>query len=74
MSQEQCNVGTLIPLTTDLQQRYDQLKAPQCTNLTYINTFIHEMLLFASDAEISDILCHFRDAVSKLDRIHVMTS
>ena len=71
MNSELCHVGVPTPLPSALQQRYDQLSSPQCTDLTYINTFLYKMLLMTSDAEIRDILCHLRDAVSKLDRIHV---
>ena len=74
MSEEQCNVGPLNPLSTSLQQRYDQLQAPQCTNLTYINTFLNKMLLFINDNEIRNILCHLSEAVSKLHQIHVSTA
>ena len=71
MEEEWCEVGPLIPLPTALQQRYDQLEAPQCTNLTYINTFRDKMLLFINNAEIRDILCHLSEAASFLNRIHV---
>ena len=71
MPQEWCEVGPLTPLPTALQQCYDQLDAPQCTNLTYINTFRDKMLLFINDAEIRDILCHLSEAASNLNRIQV---
>ena len=75
MATETCHVGPLTPLPTNLQQRYTQLSSPQCTNLTYINTFLHKMLLFtAHDAEIRDIVGHFREAISNLDGIHVSTT
>ena len=74
MPREWCEVGPLTPLPTTLQQRYDQLEAPQCTNLTYINTFRDKMLLFINDAEIRDILCHFSEAASNLNRIQVSTT
>ena len=73
MPQEWCEVGPLTPLPTALQQRYDQLEAPQCTNLTFINTFKDKMLLFFNDAEIRDIHCHLSEAASYLNRIHVST-
>ena len=77
MSQEWCEVGPLTPLPrtfeSDLQQRYYQLQAPQCTNLTYINTFRDKMLLSINDAKIRDILCHLSEAASYLNRIHVST-
>ena len=71
MTEEWCEVGSLTALPTALQQRYDQLEAPQCTNLTYINTFRDKMLLFINDAQIRDILCHLSEAASILNRIHV---
>ena len=72
MTEEWCEVGSLTALPTAFQQRYDQLEAPQCTNLTYINTFRDKMVLFINDdAEIRDILCHLSEAASILNRIHV---
>ena len=72
MPQEHCSVGNLTPLSTALQRRYDQLEAPQCTNLTYIYTFFYKMILMTShDAEIRNILCHLNDAASNLNLIHV---
>ena len=73
MPHEWCEVGTLTSLPSALQQRYDQLEAPQCTNVTYINTFRDKMLLFINDAEIRDILCHLSEAASYLNRIYVST-
>ena len=70
MPEEQCNVGTVIPLPTSLQQRYDELQAPQCTNLTYINTFLNKLLLF-NDNEIKNIRCHLIEAAPQLDHIQV---
>ena len=64
-------MGPLIRLPTTLQQRYNQLQEPQCTNLTYINTFFHKMLSFISDDEVGNILCHLSEAASKLNLIHV---
>ena len=74
MPEEHCNVGPLTPLPTSLQQRYDQLQAPQCTNLTYINTFFYKLVLFINDDEIRNILCHLSEAVSQLHHIHVSTA
>ena len=71
MSYEACYVGEQTALSTDLQQRYDQLQAPQCTNSTYINVFINKLLPMYHDADIREILCHLWSAVSQLDRIHV---
>ena len=73
MSREQCAVEPLTPLPTALQQRYNQLEEPQCTNLTYIKTFRFKMLLFISDADIREIYCHLGEAASYLNRIHVST-
>ena len=74
MATETCHVGQLTSLPSGLQQRYDQLSSPQCTNLTYIYTFVYKMLLFTlQDAEIRDIVCNFREAISNLDGIHVST-
>ena len=74
MTEEWCEIGSLTALPIALQQRYDQLEAPQCTNLTYINTFKDKMLLFINDdAEIRDIHCHLSEAASYLNRIHVST-
>ena len=65
-------MGSLTPLPTTLQQRYNQLQEPQCTNLTYINTFFHKMLSFINDDdEVENILCHLSEAASKLNLIHV---
>ena len=66
-------VGSRTALPTALQQCYDQLEAPHCTNLTYMNTFKDKMLLFINDAEIRDILCHLCVAASYLNHIHVST-
>ena len=74
MTEEWCEVGSLIALPTALQQHYDQLEAPQCTNLTYINTFRDKMLLFINDTEIRDILCHLSEAASNVNHIHVSTA
>ena len=72
MTSENCHVGQLTSLPSDLQQRYNQLPSPQCTNLTYINTFIHKLLLFTTDdAQIRDALCHFHEALANLDYIQV---
>ena len=74
MSQERCSPGSVTPLPTAIQQRYNQLEAPQCTNLTFINTLRDKMLLFINDAEVRDILCHLSEAASILNRIHVSTT
>ena len=69
---ETCHVGRLTSLPSGLQQRYNQLSSPQCTNLTYIYTFLYKMLLFTPhDAEIRDLVCHFREAIANLDGIRV---
>ena len=64
-------MGSLTPLPTTLQQRYNQLQEPQCTNLTYINTFINKMVSNISDDEVRNIICHLSEAASKLNLIHV---
>ena len=74
MSQERCSPGSVTPLPTAIQQRYNQLEAPQCTNFTFINTLRDKMLLFINDAEVRDILCHLSEAASNLNRIHVSTT
>ena len=74
MPQERCSQGSVTVLPTALQQRYDQLEAPQCTNLTFINTFRDKLLLFINDAETRGILCHLSEAASNLNRIHVSTT
>lgn len=71
MTHEECTVEPVTPLPTALQQRYDQLEEPQCTNLTYINTFRNKMLQFIKDAEIRDILSHLSEAASNLNRINL---
>ena len=68
---ETCHVGPLTGLPSSLQQRYDQLRAPQCTNHTYINTFLNKLVLFINDNDIRNILCHLNDAISNLNFIHV---
>ena len=73
MSQEQCVVEPRTHLTTALQQRYEQLEEPQCTNLTYINAFRFKMLRFLNDSEIRDIVCHLGEAASYRNGIHVST-
>ena len=68
-----CYVGTPTALPNDLQQRYNQIPSPQCTNITYMNTFVHKMLLFLNDADIRNIVCHLNDAISNLNRLQVST-
>ena len=70
-SSDTCHVGPVTPLPTTLQQRYAQLQAPQCTNLTYINTFVSKLVLFANDADVRNIICHLNEAISSLNSIHV---
>ena len=71
MNYESCHVGQLISLPPTLQQRYNALSAPQCTNLTFIKTFIHKMVLFVSDPDMRNIFCHLNEAASHLNLIHV---
>ena len=73
MTPESCREEPLTPLPTVLLQRYAQLSSPQCTNITYINTFVHKMLLLINDADIRNIICHLNEAISNLNRIHVST-
>ena len=69
-----CHVGFPTALSNSLLQRFDLLPTPQCTNITYMNTFIHKMLSFINDADIRDIICHLTDAISNLNRLHVSTT
>ena len=71
MNSETCHVGQLISLPHNLQQSYNTLSAPQCTNLTYIKTFVHKMLLFLNDPDMRNIVCHLDYAASYLNLIHV---
>ena len=71
MNEEACYVGGLIPLPTALQDSYNLLSAPQCTNHTYIKTFVHKMLSFISDPDITNIVCHLNEAAGNLNLIHV---
>ena len=75
MTPEMCFKREPIILPPALQQRYDQLPSPQCTNITYMNTFVHKMLLLLiNDADVRNIICHLTDAVSNLNRLHVSTA
>ena len=71
MTPEMCFKAQPTILSVALQQRYDQLPSPQCTNITYMNTFVHKMLSFITDADIRNIICHLSDAVSNLNRLQV---
>ena len=72
MNSELCHVGIPTALPNELRQRYGQLPSPQCTNITYMNTFVHKMLLLSiNDADIRNIICHLTDAISNLNRLHV---
>ena len=68
-----CHVGFPTDLSNSLQQRYDQLPSPQCTNITYIHTFVNKMLLFLNDVDIRNIVCHLNEAISNLNRLQVST-
>ena len=68
---ETCHVGPVTPLPPALQQHFDQLQVPRCTNYTYINTFLHKLVLFTNDADVRNIICHLNDAISSLNSIHV---
>ena len=71
MTPEMCFKGQLTILPAALQQHYDQLPSPQCTNITYMNTFVHKLLLFLNDADIRNIVCHLNEAISNLNRLQV---
>ena len=75
MPVEQCARGTLVPLPTALQTRYQQLDQPQCTNITHINTFLFQLLPMAATAaggaQMSYIFYHLQQAAYYLNRIHV---
>ena len=73
MRPEQCAKGTLVPLPTALQTRYQQLDQPQCTNITHINTFLFQLLPIAATggAQMSYIFYHLQQAAYHLNRIHV---
>ena len=74
MIPEMCFKGQPTILSDALLQRYDQLPSPQCTNITYMYTFVHKMLSFINDADIRNTICHLTDAVSNLNRLHVSTA
>ena len=63
-------VGGLTSLPTALQQHFNSLSAPQCTNHTCIKTFVHKMVSFISDPDLRNIVCHL-DAATNFDLIHV---
>lgn len=71
MDPEVCHVGQRTTLSTALQQRYDQLSSPQCTNFTYIDTFVVKLLPFYQDADVRNVLCHLDYAIINLNLIHV---
>ena len=73
MTPEICFKGQLTSLPNNLQQRYDQLPSPQCTNITYMHTFVNKMLLFLNDADIRNIVCHLNEAISNLNCLQVST-
>ena len=67
---EQCARGTLPPLPTELQTSYQQLNAPQCTNITHINAFLVK-LLTVNNGQIGEIFYHLQQATANLNHIHV---
>ena len=72
MTPETCRVGQWTPLSATLQQCYDALPSPQCTDITYIYSFLYKMLpLIVRDADIRNILCHLLEAISNVDHIYV---
>ena len=73
MTPEMCFKRQLTSLPSNLQKHYDQLPSPQCTNITYMHTFVNKMLLFLNDADIRNIVCHLNEAISNLNRIQVST-
>jgi len=72
MNTEMCYVGQSTPLPAVLRQVYDQLPAPQCTNITYMYTYVMKLLSFISaDTEICEIVCNLNKAITNLQNIHV---
>ena len=71
MTPELCHKGFPTILPTAHQQHYDQLPSPQCTNITYMHTFVDKLLLFLNDADIRNIVCHLNEAISNLNRLQV---
>ena len=73
MTPEMCFKGqpTILPAALDLKRHYDQLPSPQCTNITYMHTFVDKLLLFLNDADIRNIVCHLNEAISNLNRLQV---
>ena len=71
MTKETCTSGS-IALPTALQQTYDQLSSPQCTNYTYMQAFVSKMLVHTvNDGDMRNIVCHLTDAIYNLNLIHV---
>jgi len=71
MNPEMCYVGQSTLLSTALQHVYDQLPAPQCTNITYIYTYVMKLASFTNDTKIREIVCNLNKAISNLQNIHV---
>jgi len=68
---EQCTRGPLFTLPDGLLTRYQQLDAPQCTNITHINAFLFKLVFRTNDLQIRDILYHMQLATANLNHIHV---
>ena len=73
INQKSCHVGFPTDLSNSLQQCDDQLPSPQCTNITYMYTFVNKMLLFLNDADVRNIVCHLNEAISNLNCFQVST-
>ena len=72
MSVERCTRGPLFTLPDGLLTRYQQLDAPQCTNITHINAFLFKLLFRTNDLlQLRDILHHMQLATANLNDIHV---
>ena len=71
MPVEQCARGLLSTLQGGLLTRYQQLDAPQCTNITHINAFLFKLVFMSNDPQTREILYHLQVATTNLNHIHV---
>ena len=71
MPLEQCARGLLSTLQGGLLTRYQQLDAPQCTNITHINAFLFKLVFMSNDPQTREILYHLQVATTNLNHIHV---
>ena len=71
MPVEQCARGPLFTLQGGLLTHYQQLDAPQCTNITHINAFLFKLVFMTNDPQTRDILYHLQVATANLNHIHV---